>query len=216
MQEKFKDVLDGKLKVDDLSSEELPEFTKFAKSEADKTRGEVAGFREAKRAEADKVAKLKEESEKAEKLISEAKAAKESLEASRGQITQFRQEQIEKAKSKFYSSFTISDEDKVKVEENFKRLDSGKVDADLIFKDFVSSYAASNPEGYIEAKKKLADMEKGAASANANAAGNHSSSPGGGDPKKFDEKTIKVAQEAGITPEAADKVLKEGMQRKIG
>lgn len=216
MQEKFKDVLDGKIKVDDLTSEELPEFTKFAKAEADKTRGEVAGFREAKRAEADKVAKLKDEVDKAEKLISEAKVAKESLDASKGQITQFRQEQIEKAKQKFYSSFTVSDEDKAKVEENFKRLDSGKVDADLIFKDFVSSYAASNPEGYIEAKKKLADMEKGAYNANAQGAGNHQSSPGGGDPKKFDESTVKIAQQAGITPEAADKVLKEGLQRKLG
>jgi hypothetical protein len=59
-------------------------------------------------------------------------------------------------------------------------------------------------------------MEKGAANANAQGAGSHASPPGGGDPKKFDERTVRVANEAGITPEAADKVLKEGMTRKIG
>lgn len=216
MQEKIKDVLDGKLKVSDLTPEELPEFVKAGQAEAEKARGEVTGLREAKRAESDRVTKLQEDLKKAEQIISEAKAAEESLKASRGEITQFRQEQIGKAKEKFFTTFNaIPEEDKPKVEEMFKRLDSGKVDADLIFKDFVSSYAAVNPDGYITATKKLSDMEKNAAAANAAGAEPSSSAPGSDKNKKFDEKTVKVATEAGITPEAADTVLKQGMTRKL-
>lgn len=216
MQEKIKNVLDGKAKVTDLTPEELPEFIKAAQAEADKTRGEVTGLREAKRAETERVEKLKEDVTKAEKIISDAKAAEEALKASQGQATQFRQEQVGTAFEKYFSQNPgLTDEVKNKIKDNFKKLDSGKLTPDLIAVDIASAHAASDPQGYMDAKKKLAEMHKGAADANADAAGSHQSPPAGDQPPKFDDKTVKVAKEAGITPEEADKVLKEGMTRKL-
>lgn len=208
MQEKIKDILEGKLKVSDLTAEELPEFVKLA--------GETATT------ELDKVSGLRKEKQRVESLVSEAQKvilnaenAKKTLEQTKSQVTQFRQEQVEKAKAKFFSSFGVSDEDKPKIEEKFAKLDSGKVDADLIFSDFVSSYAAANPQAYLDNKTRIEKMDADAKAAILSAASGHQSPPAGGDKPKFDEKTRKVAEEAGITPEAADTVLKQGMTRRL-
>ncbi len=97
----------------------------------------------------------------------------------------------------------------------FKKLDSGKVDAENILKDFVASYAAVNPQAILEERTRIEKMEADAQAAIAAAAGGQPSKPGGSDKPKFDEKTQAVAKEAGITPEAADAVLKQGMSRRI-
>ena len=209
---KIKGALEGEIKVEELSDDEVIEFRKQARALADKERGEVAGLREAKRAEAERVEKLKKE---AEGINGQASKTKEDLEKDKNEVTQFRREQIMKAKEKFLTTFPDAKDKIDLIDEKFARLDSGKIDSDFIYSDFVSAYAASDPDGYLTARQKAADLKKGAENFNAGSAGYSSSKPAdGSDQKKFDEKTTQVAKEAGISEEAAEKVLKQGLTRR--
>ncbi len=206
MQDKVNEVLDGKLKLDDavtdLTAEQLVEFNGLLKKASVDELDKVSGLRAAKR---DLEAKVTE----AQSTIDKAKEAG-------SQTTQFRQEQVEIAKNNFYTSFGVSDEDKPKVDEMFKKIDSGKVTAELIQKDFVSAFAAVNPDKYLEARNKLNDLQKNAEQARINGAGsNNGTPPPGGEPPKFSDAVMATAKAAGITPEAAQKVADEGMTRRI-
>jgi dsDNA-specific endonuclease/ATPase MutS2 len=209
---KIKGALEGEIKLEELSDDELAEFRKKARELAEKEKGELTGFREAKRAEAERVEKLKKE---AEGISGQANKTKEDLEKDKAEVTQFRREQILKAKEKFLTTFPDAKEKIDLIDEKFGRLDSGKIDSDFIYSDFVSAYAASDPDGYLAARQKAEDLKKNAEKLNAGSAGYSSSKPAdGSEAKKFDEKTTQVAKEAGISEEAADKVLKQGLTRR--
>lgn len=208
---KIKEALEGNIKIEELSDEELSEFRKQARELAEKEKSEVTGLREAKRAETERVERLKKEAEDVE---GQTNKNKEDLEKGKNEVSQFRSEQILKAKERFLESFPDAKEKIDLIDEKFSRLDSGKIDSDFIYSDFVSAYAASDPEGYLSARQKAEDLKKGAENINAGSAGYSSSKPADGSgEKKYDERTIQVAKEAGISEDAAEKVLKEGLTR---
>jgi hypothetical protein len=209
---KIKEALEGKIKLEELSDEELSEFRKQARELAEKEKSEVTGLREAKRAEQERVEKLKKE---ADEVSNKKNQTENDLNKGKDEITQFRKEQITKAREKFLATFPDAKEKIAEIEDKFSRLDSGKIDSDFIYSDFVSAYAASDPDGYLSSRQKAEELKRNAEKLNASEAGHSSSKPAdGSENKKFDEKTTQVAKEAGISEEAADKVLKQGLTRR--
>lgn len=220
---KVTEALEGKVSLDELNDEQkeqyrdaLKEKAEETRKEADEAKSELTGFRAAKRAESEKVEKLRKEAEEWESKLSKAKDEieknNETLENSRKEITQFRQEQIQKAEEKFFKEHPDLDKDDIK--DKFARLDSGKVDPDLIYKDFLSAYAASDPEGYIKSKSKMEEMEKNAqARINEEAGSKGGSEPTGKEEGQVSEEAKKLAKDADISEEAAEKQLKQGMRR---
>jgi hypothetical protein len=202
--EKIEGALEGKIELIELNDEELTEFRSQARVLAEKERGEVTGLREAKRAEAERIENLKKEQ----------KEQQENLNKGKQEVTQFRSEQIEKAKAKFFAQFPDAEAKKVEIEDKFTRLDTGKIDSDFILKDFVSAYAATDPDGYLSARKKAQELKKNAEDFNAREAGKSGdSTPAEGEPKKYSDETTATAKAAGISEEAANKVVTQGMKR---
>lgn len=209
---KIKEALDGKLELDELNDEELSTFRTQARELAEKERNEVTGFREAKRAETEKVEKLRKE---AEDLEESRKKTEADLNKGKQEVSQFRSEQIEKAKTKFFEQFPDAKEKEEEIIEKFGRLDSGKIDAEFILNDFVSAYAATDPQKYIESVKKATNLEKGASDLNRSSSGSHSANPDGSkEGAKYSEDAKKLAQAADISEEAAQKIEDYGMSRK--
>lgn len=209
--EKIEEALEGKVKLEELNDEELSEFRKQAKELAEKEKGEVTGLREAKRAETERVEKLRKE---AEDLDTARKEQEEALNKGKSEVSQFRSEQIEKARERFFEQFPEALEKKDEIEEKFSKLDSGKIDSDLVLKDFVSAYAATDPEGYLSSKEKANKMKENANKLNEQEAGSpQGGSPSENEPKKYSEETTNTAKAAGISEEAADKVVTQGMKR---
>lgn len=203
MQEKFKEVLDGKRPKEEITEAELPEYHKFVRAEADAELDRVAALRKEKKRLEDKPAPtpVEETPKPGEKSESDKK------------LESFRAEQVTKAKEKLFSTTKLTDQEKAAVEERFSKLDSGSMDVDTIFKDFVASLGAVKSADYVTLAQDKADRERQAEEANAGAAGSHESPGGEGGEKKFSEQTTKLAEKAGITPEAADRVAKGGMKR---
>jgi len=131
-------------------------------------------------------------------------------------VKQFREEQVGKAKEKFFSDarFPLTAEQKTEFEENFKRLDTGKVDSDLIFKDLTKVYAYMNGDTLLSSQEKLKDMEKQAQEFNSQGAFGTGGNPGSPDESKFSESAkqlYKAWQKAGYgstyTLERAQRVV---------
>lgn len=218
---KINEALEGKLELSELNDEELTEFRTKASDLAEQAKGEVTGLREAKRAETERVEKLKKEAEELEKARGkteeEKKKAEEELNKGKEDISQFRTEQIEKAKEKFFAQFPDAKEKEEEISQKFERLDSGKIDSDFILKDFVSAYAATDPDGYLSAREKANQLAKNAEEFNKKGAGGNPSSSGEGGEggKQYSESTKNLAKDAGISEESADKIEKEGMKRTL-
>jgi TolA-binding protein len=210
MQEKIKDALEGKVTIEELNEEEKVAFYQEVKNASQDELKKLSAFRSAKRDEEQKVKDAQSRLTQAEEELSKLQT---SIEQTKKEQTQFRTEQIGKAKERFFSQFKVDDEKKKAIEETFARLDSGKIDVDLIVKDFVASYAAVDPESYLTATKKAEEMRRNADAANAGQAGSNNTPPAGSEPPKYDDRTKKVAQEAGVSEEQADKVLREGLSR---
>lgn len=118
-------------------------------------------------------------------------------------FTQFRKEQVEKAKNRLFSEYELTDAQKAEVVSKFEKLDSGKTDADFIYNDFVSAFAAANSTDLVSAKKQIDENKKNANDFNSQGAFNQGtqSIP---DEAKYSEaaKTIYRAwQKAGYGPE---------------
>lgn len=208
--QKFQDVLDGKATLEGFTSEELVDFNKYAVEAAKVEVDKVSGLREAKRVENDRVVNAKAE---ADRLEAAAKAEREKNQPQTPEMRQFREEQILKAKNKLFSTVELTDEQKVVVEEKFKRLDSGKIDSDLIYEDFLSSVAAANPQKYMSLSEKQRESERAAALELERQAAAGGAPPTGEQKKKFSDEALALASQAGITPEAAQKQTQEGMRR---
>jgi len=212
MQE-FQDVLDGKIKVEDLSPEKLPEFRTFALKTSKEEIEKVAALREAKRVENERVESAKAEADRiksdSEKLKAETMSSKELS----PEMKQFRSEQVEKAKERLFSTVKLSEEEKKLVLENFSKLDSGKMDADFIYKDLVSAVAASNPDNYLTMSQDRERMAWEAEQETLRQAAAGITKPSETELKKFTDEALKLSKEAGITPEAATKQLTHGNKR---
>lgn len=214
MDEEISKALNGELDESGLQALEskLSESGKQALKEA-------LAFRNKKRDEESKAEEARKAREAEESRLAEiklkAQVEEDKLKSTQESVNQFRSEQISKAKNKFFTDYGITDEQREIYEATFKKFDSGKVDPDLIYDDFVGVYAALNKESLFEAKKKIEEMQKNADLHNESQAGTHSNPPGGEKKSEVSDKAKKLAQEAGISEESADRITKEGYSRTL-
>lgn len=129
----------------------------------------------------------------------------------------FRQEQIAKAKDKFFKDRGITEAEQSAYEEAFKNSGSKNVDSELIYRDFQSIYASRNASRLLEQEDKLKEMEKNAAEYNLAGAG-PGATAAGDDDKKYDTAVyqfVERSRKAGtpLTLEQADKYLRQGNSR---
>ena len=71
------------------------------------------------------------------------------------QLTTFRNENLQKAKQNVMLKFGYKSEEMPTLEDEFKKIDSGAVSADLIEKDYIKAHIALNPERYLKAEEEL-------------------------------------------------------------
>lgn len=210
--QKFQDVLDGKIKVEELTPEEMSEFVKFGKEKVTETLTAVGGVRDARQAEEKKLGEAKDAITKAEATI--ARADELNKPALTPEMQVFRNEQVEKAKNRLLSTVKLTPEQQAEVMEKFKKLDSGKMDADFIYKDLIASVAATQPDRFLTLSEKEENERIAAEEELARQAGGSGGSAGGDNkPKKFTDEATKLAKDAGISPEAATRQLTEGNRR---
>lgn len=212
--QKFQDVLDGKIKVADLTPEEMPDFVKFAQTETEKVLSETTGVRSARQAEETKLEGVKTKLTEAQTIIQ--KAEELSKPALSPEMQQLRTEQVEKAKERLWTSLKgITDEQKTTILERFKQLDSNKMDSEFIYRDLLAAAAAAMPERFAELHNGQVIREQAAQEEIARQAAANGGTPPPDPTKKFTPDALKLAQEAGISPEAATKQLTEGNRRVI-
>ncbi len=112
----------------------------------------------------------------------------------------FRGEQVTKARNKIISELGITDADQLKkLDEEFAKEDSGKMDADFIIEDFKKAFVKINPDAFIAAKKKTEADEKAAADFIKQSAGGGGTGGGpGGDNggKKYSPQAYQVVKDA--------------------
>lgn len=216
--DEFKNALEGKTTTEGWDAGKLVDYHKFLVTATSEAKSEVSGLREAKRAEAERVEKLQAKATEAEQAAE--KALKIAEEAAKGgkptispEMSQFRTEQVDKAKAKLFSTVKLTDEEKAVVLEKFTRLDTGKLDADFIYNDLISSVAAANPTKYLQLTQ---GQEQAQAEAQAElerqAAAGHAPPPGK-DQKKYSDEALSLAKKADISPESATKQIAQGMTR---
>lgn len=216
----FQEALEGKTSTEGWTAEKLSDYHKFVTDKVKEEESKVGGLREAKRAETERVEKLKKEAEDILKAKEEAEknnppADEKDKPQQSPEMIQFRSEQVEKARQKLFSSVKLSDEDKIAFEDRFKQLDSGKLDSDLIYKDMLAAVVATNPDKFIGLAQEREKSEAEAARIAAEQAAGTDAAPGGEGEKKFSDEALKLAKEAGITPEAATRQLQNGMTRTL-
>lgn len=207
MEDFVKKVLDG-----EVTDEELTAFKDKLSQEGKKELEASLAFRDKRK---DEEGKSVAEAERLSKLKAEADAEEARLNTARGENSQFRTEQITKAKAKFFAEYKVPAEKQAEYEAEFGNLDSGKMDPDLIYKDFERTHVSLNSDVYLEAERKQRDMERSAGDFNANGAGTHHAAPGGNEPPKFSEIAKKIAHDSEISEEAAAKIESEGYSRTI-
>jgi len=208
--QKFQDVLDGKGTLDEFTSEELVAFNAFARAAAKEEEGKVAGLRGAKRAEEERVATAKAE---ADRLESSAKAEREKNQPQTPEMKQFREEQLLKAKNRLFSSVKLTEEERALVEDKFKRLDTGKLDSDLIYEDLLSAVAAAKPNDYMTLSNERSLAEQEAAEELARQAAMGNNPPSEGEKKKYSDAVVKYAKDTGISLEDAKRQVEQGTKR---
>lgn len=196
MSEQFDKILSGEATLDQLEETQVPEYYKYVKDKADEEQSRVAGLREARRS-----------------LEGKAEETTEKKKAEDEEMSQFRKEQVEKARRKLVEQFGLTEEEEQTVMSTFSRLDSKRVDADLIFEDMQSALAASQAKNFVslykddkEARKK-AEAEIAAQMAGGAGAGQSQES-------KVDPKVKAFADEKGLSVEDAQKIL-EGNTKRI-
>lgn len=207
----FQLALEGKTSTEGWTAEKLVDYHRFVQKAATEEESKVGGLREAKRVESERVQKLKDE---AERIQTDIDAKKQQEIPKNPEMTQFRTEQVNKAKNRFYAEFKLSEQDRAAVEEKFTRLDTGKLDAEFIYDDLLSAFAAANPKRHVELTRSREEQERLAAEEiEAQAGGGGGSGGNGGEVKKFSDEVMTLAKKAGITPEAAKRQVEGGMSR---
>lgn len=130
---------------------------------------------------------------------------------------QFRKEQVEKAASRLFSQFSIPEDKKQSILDTFKKIDSGKIDSDLIFNDLKIAYAATNADTLIDAENKVKEGTANAARHNAGAAHtqNFQPTPDGKEYSKEAKALVTEGAKKGISIkiEDAERISKQGMER---
>lgn len=208
----FQNALEGKISTETWDAEKLVEYHKFLATKTAEEKSEVSGLREAKRAETERVEKLRAEAAAAEEKIRKAES-QPSAAPSGEAMSQFRAEQVEKAKIRLFSEVKLSESEKAVVLEKFARLDTGKLDADFIYQDLLSAVAAANPSKFLELSKSAEEQEAEAQAEIERQASSGQTPPSGQEKRKYSDETISLAKKAGITPEEAERQVAQGMSR---
>ena len=139
----------------------------------------------------------------------------------------YRKEQYAKARNNFIRDYNPSEEELSKVEETFKRLDSGAIDADFIIGDLVAAYGSINAQKFVEIKREQERGEAGAAEFAATGAGSFSGDGGtsGGNKISREGQTLaaiakKTKTSEGVqvdlSPEEAEAYVTKGTSRTLG
>jgi len=183
--------------VTDLAPDEQIKFRNLAAQEAKETLSQMTA--------------LRAEKNRVENKIKDAEPETPPTPAP-DPMAKFREEQLLKAEIKFKQDFKLSDDEFTKIKDQFGRVDSGRIDADLIYKDFVGAYAFVNSESLLATQKKQSEMQQGAANATAAAAGTFSADPSSGQgTKEYSAEAKALAEQAGIPVEVAEQHLQEGI-----
>lgn len=166
--------------------------------------------REAFEAELAKASAARKEKARVDALIAEKN---QEIEKVNQTTSQFRSEQVAKAKDRLIAELKPSAEKLPEIEAMFSKLDSGKVDADLIYQDMKKAFVAVDPDSFLAAQNVAGAAAAAAAAATTAAAGSSSAAPSGMEPKKFSEQTTAFAQQIGATEEQAQRIMKDGGRR---
>lgn len=133
--------------------------------------------------------------------------------------SQIRVEQITKARSKFKSEMSLTDEQMTSIDDAFKSEDSGKFDADFIVDDFRKAYAKANAPALIAAQRAQTEQAAAAAAFNAQSAGGGSAGGGSeGNAKTYSPDVIAMVRESQktqfpMTLDEAERGMKAGGKR---
>lgn len=196
MSEQFDKILSGETKLDELEEAQVPEYYKYAREKADAEQSRVTGLREARRSLEGKVEETTEKNKAEEQ-----------------EMSQFRKEQVEKARRKLVEQFGLTEEEEQTVMSTFSRLDSKRVDADLIFEDMQSALAASQSKNFVSLYKEDREARR---KAEAEAAAQMAGGSGAGESQtksKVDPKVKAFAEEKGLSIEDAQDILSGNTRR---
>lgn len=199
--------------VEKLTVEQQAELTKLSKESAAKSLSEASGTRK----ERDRILEQKTQAERdaaeaATKAAADAATAQQQP-PSNATMDKFRDEQKTKAIARLKAEMGLTDDQTTEVVNHFNKIDSGMVDADNILQELRGAYAFVNRDTLLTADAEKRKREQDAADAEAQAAGGAQGDPSGSTPPKFSEGVKTLAKEAGITPEAAQKVATQGTKR---
>lgn len=221
----FAKVTNGELEGEELTNtisnlevDQQAELRKLMAEDTQKTMNEMSGIRKEKK----RVEELLEERRKELETNQEAPKDPEPQPAPQPTnsspqndfATKFREEQKQKAFKKFQSDFGLSEEEAERINTQFEKMDSGKMDADNIYEDYVGVYAFLNKDKLVQADKERKAREAAAAAETAKGAGGAQGTPkDGNEPPKYSEAAISLAKRAGISEEAAERQLADGTKR---
>lgn len=181
----IKDIAKKSFAGEDVS-ELIKDFTPEQKIELDRETHTI--IKEAKDKELNELTALRKEKARVQALTDTAtKDIQEKIRA----------EQIDKAKAKLVEEFKLKPEDTAKIDEAFKVVDSGKMDADLILVDMRKAFALANSDSLIKAQKDNEAFSRQAAEFNAGGAGSPGSGGGSGEgDKKYSTQAYDLVREA--------------------
>jgi myosin heavy subunit len=154
------------------------------------------------------------ELERVQVLIGEAKEQKrEAMAKDKTFQEQFKNEQFEKAKSRFFLEYDYTDEkSKTKVLEVFNKLNSQSVDSDNIFNDLIGAHLLLNRDKYTKLEGVVKKMS-GSADKFIEAQSSSGFEAAGGIPNigiELTEDEIRTAQWAGLAPEYYKELKQKG------
>jgi uncharacterized protein (DUF3084 family) len=194
-------------KIKELES--LEQEIQSKKEELEKIKEETEDYEKKKMALEEEHKRVLNELKVAREEKNKAKEMEESFQE------KFRKEQLEKAKNKFFSEFEYkSDEEKQMFLDTFNKLDSGSVDADLIYKDLVRAHLYLNPDKYLSLEKNLSKLTNSAESLNINLStqgfAGVDASMSANEPVELTKEDLLAIQWSGISKEQYIKLKKEG------
>lgn len=202
-----------KLRNGELNETEVKEFEGKLSEEGKKLLKEALAFTTKRQ---DEEGKVREKEAKVFELDTLIKQEEEKLSKTKDQGAQFRQEQVDKARDKFFKEYNVPAEKQAEYLEKFKALDTGKVDSDLIYQDFVGVHAFLNKDTLLKAQQdqiesqRIADEELARQANGGQGGGGHQDAP-----PKYSKEATELAKKAGITEESANRQITEGMERKL-
>lgn len=203
-----------KLRNGELSETEIKTFESSLSDTGKQLLKEALAFNTKRQ---DEDTKLAEREKKVLELDANIKTEEARLAEMKGSGDQFKKEQTLVAENKFFADYSIPAEKQEEYRTKLKTLGNSHAAPELIYKDLEGVHAFLNSGDLLKTQQEKIKMQQQADEEVARAAGGGGGTPPpGGDPKQFSDAAIKLSKDAGITPEAATKIEKEGLTRTIG